>query len=286
MRKSMKIFSAILLFSLVALVLTGCGANNDSSDEVEQSSSTASSKESIVIGTTATIESISQEVASILNDEGYDVQVEVFQDAMATNEALDEGKIDLNYIQHEIYMESFNESRGAELVKVGDALYNQQVGIFSETYSSIDEIENGALIAIDNNPVNMDRAIKVLADAGLISYDESIEENGQALSVFDITENPKNLEFKEVSGSALVKTMEDTDAAMFSGQMAASAGYGPEDALALYERDDLSQYGMILATKSGNETMDWAQATYEAYKSQPVQDVIAEEINGMWTPNF
>lgn len=297
MKQTIKQGTILSLLICSLIFLAACGSSNTeeatsestseaSNETTETSQSDSGDKENIIMGSTSSIEPILEAGKPYLEEQGYIMEVEIYQDSVTGNEALNEGKCDASFQMHEPYMETFNEEKGGDLVKVGEALYNQQVGLFSNQYTTIDELPEGGTIVLDSSPVNMDRGLKVLADAGLISIDESVEEQGGQLTVFDITENPKNFNFMEVSGSAIVKTMEDADGALLSGQMAANAGFGPDDALALYERDDISVYGMILATKEGNQDTEWAQALYEMLQHQEVQDKAQEVMNGMWTPNF
>ena len=55
----------------------------------------------------------------ILEEEGYDLEVTVFDDYVQPNEVVESGDFDANYFQHIPYLNSFNEEKGTHLVNAG-----------------------------------------------------------------------------------------------------------------------------------------------------------------------
>ena len=59
----------------------------------------------------------------ILEEEGYDLEVTVFDDYVQPNEVVESGDFDANYFQHIPYLNSFNEEKGTHLVNAGGIHY-------------------------------------------------------------------------------------------------------------------------------------------------------------------
>lgn len=232
------------------------------------------------------IDQMVEEGIPILNEKGYEIELIVIGDPVQLNEALNDGGVDLNFQQHEIYMEQFNENRSATLSKVGDKLYSQVIGLYSTKYNSLDEIKPGDMVTIQNDPTNRDRALKLLSDSGLIELDENAGQD-EPYSLLDITDNPLDLEFVEVSGEALIKSLQDTAVGIVTGLNAAKGGFFVEDALAIYDIEDKDKYALILvAANEEDANSKWALDAYEALKSEEVQEKVEEVSHGAWKPIF
>lgn len=255
------------------------------SEEKGKAANDAGDKKVIKLGTTPLIDQICEGAKKTVEDAGYELEIVVISDPVQLNEALQDGSVDLSFYMHEIYMQKFNEAHNANLVKVGEKLYTQVVGLFSKEYKTLDEIKEGDLITIQNDPTNRDRALKLLADCDLIVLDPDIEKD-TPYGLADIVENPKNLEFIEVAGQSLVKSLEDTNAAILTGMNAAKAGFFADDALAVYNREDKDKYSLILAAKEGNEKTDWALAVYKGLQTETAMDLVKEVTHGAWSPLF
>lgn len=219
-----------------------------------------------------------------LKDSAYELEIIPLQEAVQINEATEDGTLDANFNQHEIYMEQFNDSRDGNLVRVGDKLFLQVIGLFSSKYESLDEIQQGDQITIQNDAVNRDRALKILEDSGLIKLDEIPE--GELYTLLDIAENRLELNFNEVPHEQLVRMIDDTDAVILGADKAHLAGYYAEDALATYDRKDNEDYAIVLVVKDGNQDSDWAKALYDALTTKEFADKIYELTGGGWQAMF
>lgn len=83
---------------------------------------------------------ILEEAKPILEKEGWDLEVTVFDDYVQPNLVVESGDFDANYFQHIPYLDNFNEEQGTHLVNAGGIHY-EPFGIYPGTKKSLDELE-------------------------------------------------------------------------------------------------------------------------------------------------
>ena len=132
---------------------------------------------------------ILEQVKPILEEEGYELDIKVFEDYIMPNNVVDSGEMDANYFQHIPYLDDFNEKNGTDLVNAGGIHY-EPFGIYPGTKSSLDELEEGDVIAVPNDTTNEARALLLLQDNGVIKLKEGA---GLTATILDIEENPLNI---------------------------------------------------------------------------------------------
>ena len=193
--------------------------------------------------------------------------------------------MDANYFQHQQYLDSFNAENGTHLVSVG-AIHYEPFGIYPGKSSSLDEIADGAVIAVPNDTSNEARALQLLAAEGIITIRDGA---GLTATVNDITENPHNVEIEELEAAQLPRTLADVDYAVINGNYALEAGFtAGEDALATEDSasEAAQTYANVLVVKEGRENDPAIQALLSALESQEVKDFINSTYNGAVVPLF
>ena len=219
----------------------------------------------------------------ILEEEGYDLEVTVFDDYVQPNEVVESGDFDANYFQHIPYLNSFNEEKGTHLVNAGGIHY-EPFGIYPGTKSSLDDIADGDTIAVPNDTTNEARALLLLQDNGIIKLKDGA---GLEATVNDIEENPYNVEIVELAAEQVARVAEETSYIVLNGNYALQAGYSvSKDALA-YETSDseaAKTYVNVIAVKEGNENSDKIKALVAALKSDEIKDFINEKYDGAVIP--
>ena len=212
----------------------------------------------------------------ILEEEGYDLEVTVFDDYVQPNEVVESGDFDANYFQHIPYLNSFNEEKGTHLVNAGGIHY-EPFGIYPGTKSSLDDIADGDTIAVPNDTTNEARALLLLQDNGIIKLKDGA---GLEATVNDIEENPYNVEIVELAAEQVARVAEETSYIVLNGNYALQAGYSvSKDALA-YETSDseaAKTYVNIIAVKEGNEDSDAIKALVKVLKSDDIKKFIDEK---------
>ena len=219
----------------------------------------------------------------ILEEEGYDLEVTVFDDYVQPNEVVESGDFDANYFQHIPYLNSFNEEKGTHLVNAGGIHY-EPFGIYPGTKSSLDDIADGDTVAVPNDTTNEARALLLLQDNGIIKLKDGA---GLEATVNDIEENPYNVEIVELAAEQVARVAEETSYIVLNGNYALQAGYSvSKDALA-YETSDseaAKTYVNVIAVKEGNENSDKIKALVDVLKSDEIKDFINEKYDGAVIP--
>lgn len=187
-------------------------------------------------------------VRPILAEEGIDLQIVTFTDYVQPNLALDAGELDANYFQTVPYMDAFNQNRGTRLVALA-SVHVEPMGMYSSRFASVEELPQGATIALPNDPTNTGRALLLLQASGLITIRPEAGIDG---TILDVVGNPRGFRFRELESAQLPRSLPDVDAAVINTNYALEAGLNPgEDALLIEPSD--SPYANVLTVRDGTE---------------------------------
>lgn len=206
---------------------------------------------------------------------GLDVEVVEFDDYVTPNIALADGSIDANAFQHKPYLDTMVKERGFELVPVGHT-FVYPIGAYSNTIKDIKELQDGATIAIPNDPSNGARTLILMDKSGLIKLKDV---NNLEASVLDITENPHNFDIKEVDAAQLPRVLDEVDVAFINSNFAVDAGLVPTKDAILREAED-SPYVNLIVVKKGDEDKEAVKQFVEAYQTPEVEAAAEEAFKG------
>ncbi|GHE22720.1 MetQ/NlpA family ABC transporter substrate-binding protein [Halomonas urumqiensis] len=227
---------------------------------------------SIKVGTVAGPETDVMHVAAEIAEREYGLDVEIieFTDYVTPNAALADGSLDANAYQHEPYMRSMVEDRGYDFTIAG-LTFVYPIGAYSEKYSSIDELPEGAQIALPNDPSNEGRALILMHNEGLIELDDPTNLEATPLNV---VENPKDFRFREIEAAQLPRVLPDVDMAFINNTFAQPAGLSLDDAL--IKEGPESPYVNLIAVRGGDQEREEIQQLVEAYQTDEVAAKAAE----------
>lgn len=269
----MKKTLAIVLSAVLAFGIVGCGA---------KSQATGAAKETKVIKVGATPvphKEILEAIKPILEKEGYKLEIKEFTDYVTPNTALNDGELDANFFQHIPYLKKSCEEKKLDLdytVKV----HIEPMGVYSSKVKKLDELKDGATIAIPNDPTNGARALRVLESANLLKL-----KDGDLISKLDITDNPKHLKIQELDAAMLPRTLSEVDAAVINTNYALEAKLNPtKDALAIESKD--SPYANVLAVRKKDKDNPAIQALSKALTSPEAKKFIEDKYQGAIVPAF
>ncbi len=219
----------------------------------------------------------------ILAKDGWTLEIVEFTDYVLPNETLAAGEIDANYFQHLPFLNTYNEENGKDIVSAA-VIHYEPLGVYPGKTASIDELAEGAQIAVPNDGSNEARALYLLQDLGLIKVDNS---KGYNITVLDIVENPLNLDIIESEAAQIPNLLADVDLAVINGNYAIGAGIDGSVLVTEAKDSDAAQtYGNIVAVRNGDENSEKTLALVAALKSEEVKTFIEETYGVSVVPLF
>lgn len=300
-----KVLSTILAGVLALSTFAGCGSSaeesTDTSAVTKEETTVAATEETVSAESTESTDTVAEggtikvaasatphaeileEAKKILADEGWDLEIKIFDDYVMPNEVVESGEFDANYFQHIPYLESFNKEKGTHLVNAGGIHY-EPFGIYPGTKSDLSELADGDTIAVPNDTTNEARALLLLQDNGIITLKEGA---GLEATVNDIAENPHNVKIEELAAEQVARVAPEVAFVVLNGNYALQAGFSvAKDALA-YEASDseaAKTYVNIIAVKEGHENNPGIQALVKVLKSDEIKQYINDTYDGAVIP--
>lgn len=294
-----KLSSVLLALSLSALALTGCGSSTDTSADTsaEETTTAADGAETdaeteaaaadgdnvIKVGATSTPHGeILEFVKDKLAEQGYDLQITIYDDYVLPNKAVADGELDANYFQHTPYLNSFNASNGTDLVSVAKIHY-EPFGLYGNGVTSVADVAEGASIVIPADDSNETRALLLLQQEGLIELPEGANANDGVTTLDIVDDHGYNI--TTVQADTVAAQFANSDAgslAVINGNYALAAGLDISTALAVEDAsgDAAQTYANIIAVRNGDENLPKIQALVSALQSDDVKTYIEENYNG------
>lgn len=271
----MKKTLSILISCTLVLGLAGCGAKSTTA-----LNSAPEDKKTIIVGATPVpAAEILNAAKPLLEKKGYTLQIKEFTDYVTPNTALDQKDLDANLYQHTPFLEQFNKDKGTKLSPI-IKVYLPPMGVYSSKVKNLDDLKNGAVVAVPNDPTNEKRALKLLEQAGVIKV-----KDGENITKLDITENKKGLEIKELEAPQLPRVLADADAAVIPANFALDAKLNPnKDSLYLESKE--SAYSNVLAARTEDKDKPYIKALAEVLTSPEIKKFIEDKYQGSVIPTF
>lgn len=279
----MKKISKILLALLAVVSITACGANTEDSSNDDP----LKDKKVIKVGVIGENNETWEDVATrYKEDTGREIEIVSFSEYREPNEALLSKDIDINAFQHKIFLENFNNEAGSDIVSIGDTAI-APLGIYSSKIKSLDELEDGAKVTLPDDPSNGARALFLLQSAGLIKVNG---QEGDLITLADVTDNPKNLELIELSAAQTARSLDDADIAVINSGLAVDAGFIPtEDAIYLedYKDENKNIYVNVIAClKENKDSKTLNDIVKNYFQTKETAKIIDETSKGSSVPVF
>lgn len=219
-------------------------------------------------------------IIPILESKGYTLEVVETSELLVADQILQSGEVDVNVEQHTAYAENFNANNGGDLVPIS-VIPTVAAAIYSANHATLDEVTEGATVAIPNDAANTARCLAILQKIGWIKLDESVEIS--KVSVDDVIENPLNLELIEQKSLTIPAAITDYDYVVITGSVVYNAGVN-EKYTALAQEDILPHLILQVVVKAENADSEWAKAIVDAYHSDEFKTYLEKENapDGFW----
>lgn len=208
--------------------------------------------------------------------QGIEVEVIEFTDWTTPNVAVNNGDIDINYFQHQPFLNNANAKQGFKLVSADTGIL-ANVGLYSLKHKSVDDVPQNGKVGIANDPVNQGRGLLLLQKVGLIKLKPEV---GYLGTLDDIVENPRTLSFVEVEGPQLVRITGDVDIAQgYPHFIVAAKAFDPSSGLAYSGIED-AQFAIQFVVKEGREKDPVIRKFIDIYQQSPeVKAVTRQSFN-------
>ncbi|WP_088008611.1 MetQ/NlpA family ABC transporter substrate-binding protein [Indiicoccus explosivorum] len=269
----MKKTAAILSAASLALLLGACSEEGGAAEGLTE----------VTVGISGSDTTVWDYIADKAEKEGIDLEVVTFSDYVAPNIALAEGELDLNAFQTISYFDAFMEEHNIDnVVPIGSTVI-APMGLYSDKYESVEELPEGAKIAVPNEATNMGRALLLLDEAGLITLSE---EAGLTGTVEHITENPKNIEIVPMVAGHTPRAMPDVAASVINNGIAVDAGLNPTEDPIARESDTAKPYINLIAAREDEADNEAFQTIVDIYQQEETAEFIVDYTEGAQIPTF
>lgn len=264
-----RVFAAVA--ASAALVLTGCGSTSGS-DAGSDGSGSDSAVTTLRVGASPSphaqiLHFIDDKLAK---DAGLKLDIVEFTDYVQPNQALASGDLDANFYQTVPYLKKESKERGYGFVP-GKPVHLEPLAIYSKKHKDIKEIGDGATIGIISDPVNQDRALHLLEQAGLVEVPQGAED-----LTIDKVKKLKKFDFKEVEGPQLVRALQDVDAAVINGNFASEGGLSAADDALLVESPENNPANNVLVWAAKDKDDEHLKKLDELLHSDQVKKFIED----------
>ena len=264
-----------------AFVLGACGNNASSSASSQSSKASDSGLKTVKIASVGSDADIWRHIAESeqAKKAGLKIEVQEINGGVPLNESVADGTVDANAFQSIGYLQGFNEANSNKLVPVGTT-YIEPMGLYSKKVKSLNDLPNGAKVAIPDNPYNTTRALRLLESAGLIKLPSDFKDGTGTPS--DIVENKKNLEFLLIDDTTSVRVLDDTDLIAIGNTIALEGGLNVLKDSLFYEKADASTITSInvIAVKVENADKEEYKKLVDLYHDPEIQKYISDKFAG------
>ena len=277
----LKTIAKSLIALSAAFVLGACGNNASSSQSSSNAQSSASELKTVKIASVGSDADIWRHIAESeqAKKAGLKIEVQEINGGVPLNESVADGTVDANAFQSIGYLQGFNEANSNKLVPVGTT-YIEPMGLYSKKVKSLNDLPNGAKVAIPDNPYNTTRALRLLESAGLIKLPSDFKDGTGTPS--DIVENKKNLEFLLIDDTTSVRVLDDTDLIAIGNTIALEGGLNVLKDSLFYEKADASTITSInvIAVKAENADKEEYKKLVDLYHDPEIQKYISDKFAG------
>jgi D-methionine transport system substrate-binding protein len=217
-----------------------------------------------------------------LKKKGYNIRYVEFSTGLEANNAVFKSEIDANVMQHTIFLNSYNERQSTDLVGIVH-VPTPPMGLYSKKHPSGTPIKPGSTVAVPNDPVNLQRALWILRDLGLVEIRDSKPVD---VSELDVIKNLGGIKIVPLEAAQAPRALDDVDFAAIQGNFAIYSGLKLTNAFALEKMT--APYINVVAVKRANADAPWAKDIVAGYKSPAFKAaILADRVyDGFALPDY
>lgn len=278
-KKSLKLISTIVI---AGTLLAGCSGSSSASKSASSSSSSSGSKQTVTLGVVGSDKDFWVPAQKYLKKEGINLKFVEFTDYTTPNKALNDGDIDLNAFQHEVYLNTEIKDHGYKIQNIGYTVLSP-LNLYSQKVKKPEDIKDGDTVAVPNDPTNEGRALKVLEQAGLLKLKDSDLESP---TLNDVASYKVKINIKELAADSIAPVLPDVTAAIINGNYASDYGYTDDDAIFKDSGSGSKEYWNLIAARTSDLSDKKKVALYkkvvDAFHRDATVDVFNDEFKGAY----
>lgn len=266
----MRKMSLYIILGILTILLAACGNTDEN---------TKDGKEKVKIGIRSSEIETWEYVKTQAAKEDIDLELVQLSAQVDPNQTLADGDIDINAFQHVAYLDLFNKNNKTDIEPIGTTII-APLGMYSNKFKTLDEVKDGATIAVPNDPSNWGRALLLLQENNLLTVSDDFDGNGGKDRIKD---NPKKLKIVPVEGATLPRVMEDTDFAVINNGIALEAGLYMKDAI-IHENETAKPFINVIAANKKDVDNKTYKKIVKIYQSEATSKFIEKTYKGNFLP--
>lgn len=258
----------VIIAAITALTLSAC--KDDKTESTNSANTTVDKKEIRVgFGPSTYLDQFRDGIKPYLEKKGYKVDIKIFSQNTQIDPALKEGALDATVHQSIAYMDDMNEKLDLDMIKWADTPSAPQT-IRSLKHKSLDEVKDGSIVAVPNDPVNEERAIRLLEELGWIKVKPNA--GTATFNLSSVEPGKYKIIIKELDSAQGLRALQDVDYAVVNGNFVASAGEKISDGLKVEKTP--AQHVVMVTIRAKDQNSQWAKDLREAYESKEFEGYI------------
>ncbi|WP_182880610.1 MetQ/NlpA family ABC transporter substrate-binding protein [Microbispora sp. H10949] len=265
----------LVIAAVVALVLSACGSSSPGT-ATATGSAAADAPLKVGVSPVPHAQILKYVADNLAAAKGLKLELVEFSDYVQPNLQLQDGRLDANYFQHKPYLDDFNASKGTKLSFVAP-VHLEPLGLYSRKVKDLASLPQGGTVAVPNDATNLGRALKLLADNGVVTLKDGA---GTAATERDVAGNPKNLTFRPLEAAQLPRSLDDVDAAVINGNYALEADLDPSSDALVLEKAEGNPYANGLVVAEGHESDPRVKTLVGLLTGPEVKKYIEETFKG------
>ncbi|RGA00305.1 ABC transporter substrate-binding protein [Microbispora triticiradicis] len=265
----------LVIAAVVALVLSACGSSSPGT-ATATGSAAADAPLKVGVSPVPHAQILKYVADNLAAAKGLKLELVEFSDYVQPNLQLQDGRLDANYFQHKPYLDDFNASKGTKLSFVAP-VHLEPLGLYSRKVKDLASLPQGGTVAVPNDATNLGRALKLLADNGVVTLKDGA---GTAATERDVAGNPKNLTFRPLEAAQLPRSLDDVDAAVINGNYALEADLDPSSDALVLEKAEGNPYANGLVVAEGRESDPRVKTLVGLLTGPEVKKYIEETFKG------
>lgn len=282
--KFKQMFLSLAVFSII-LLLSGCASDKVKVNETLKEEKLDKAVKIEVGALAPEAQEILEATKPLLKERGVDLQVIEVDSAEQSNEELADKRLDANFSQSKIFLEDFNQKKGNKLSYL-TGVYFAPLNILPGRAKTLENLPEGAVVGVPDNPELKARGILLLEIAGLLTVNP---EAGFKATEKDILENSQKLQFKTYRPEEVYQVSKNYDLVLLISDLANNAGYDlSKDALAKEDKDSIAgeASGQIIAIRKGDEKRKELSILSDVVNSKQIRKLIEDKYRGAILPVF